>query len=146
MLRWFTTMVVAVLMGLYNEFTNFGATSTLDWATNNGTPTRPTNLYVQLHTGAPGADATANVSTETTRVAAPFGPATNGSCVTTGVVAWPSIGVSAQELITHSSLHDASTAGNAWYQGAVDTSKTVDPGDNVEYASGALGIDHVVTP
>ena len=57
------------------SLSNFAENEIADWIAGNGAPSAVTTCYVQLHTGDPGEDGTANVSAETTRVAASFGAA-----------------------------------------------------------------------
>lgn len=101
-----------------------------------------TPLWVQLHTGSPGAAGTANVSTETTRVEAIFGNAPSAGTITnTGSVTWSTINVTpASETITHISLWSASTGGS--FKGADDlpASRVIQDGDELQIAVGALSI------
>lgn len=73
--------------------------------------------YVQLHTGAPGAAGTANVSSTTTREAVTWGTAAGGVLTASNSPAWPSWGGTNPETVTDISFWDAATAGN--YQGSM---------------------------
>lgn len=120
-------------------FSDFEKNRLLDASTNRAAATA-TALWVQLHTGSPGAAGTSNVSTHTTRVQATFGTAPSaGSIANTVAVAFTSIAVTpASETITHVSFWDASTAGN--FKGADDlpASKIVQDDDSLTIAIGAL--------
>lgn len=71
--------------------------------------TAPTTEYIKLHTGDPGAAATANVSAVTTRNAITFNaPASNQ--ITLASLA--TYAMTATETITHVSIWDNPTAGN----------------------------------
>ena len=95
--------------------------------------------WVRLHTGDPGEDATANGATETTRKSATFGTAaSSGSISTTADMTWTSY--PAAETITHISLWDASTAGNALWKGALTASRTLAIGNTFTISSGSLTI------
>lgn len=117
---------------------NYAANAALDHLTGTTSMTSPTNLYVNLHTGAPGDDATANVHTGVTRVvtgafsAAAGGTADNDALITMS-------GGSA-ETITHWSLFDALTVGNAFFQSSLDNSRTVAVSETLEWAAGALDV------
>lgn len=68
-------------------------------------------VWVQLHTGAPGAAGTSNIATNNTRVQAVSWAAPSGGAIaTSAAVQWAS--APATETITHVSLWSASTAGN----------------------------------
>ncbi len=101
-----------------------------------------TPLWVQLHTGSPGAAGTANVSTETTRVEAIFGTAPSGGSITnTGTVTWTNINVTpTSETLTHISLWSASSGGD--FKGADDLpgARVIQDGDDLQIAVGALTI------
>lgn len=95
--------------------------------------------WVRLHTGDPGEDGTANGATETTRKSATFGTAaSSGSISTTADMTWTSY--PAAETITHISLWDASTAGNALWKGALTASRTLAIGNTFTISSGSLTI------
>ncbi|NBW18290.1 MAG: hypothetical protein EBR82_60985 [Caulobacteraceae bacterium] len=95
--------------------------------------------WVRLHTGDPGEDGTANGATETTRKSATFGSAaSSGSISTTADMTWTSY--PAAETITHISLWDASTAGNALWKGALTASRTLAIGNTFTISSGSLTI------
>lgn len=95
-------------------------------------------VYVKLHTGDPGEDATSNAATETTRQAATFGAAASGAVASDADISWTD--VSTSETYSHISLWDASTAGNPLWTGALSASKAVTAGDTFTIASGDLTI------
>lgn len=86
--------------------------------------------YLKLHLGDPGASATANASSETSRKALTFGSPSGGSTVASAV-SWTSWAATSPETITHYSIWDASTAGNFLISGAFTASKTVTTGDTI---------------
>lgn len=90
-----------------------------------------TNAYVQLHTGDPGANGTANVSAgSTTRVIVNHTAPTAGAMAMTGTPpSWNNGGVS--ETITHISVWDATSAGTVKYSGALTTPKAWASGDTL---------------
>lgn len=94
-------------------FTNYGAAAILA-----GTAL-PQTLYVKLHTGYPGVDATENPCAETTRQAIDLEEgATPLQAVNDADAMWTS--VPATEIATHYSLWDAVTDGNPWIVGTWD--------------------------
>lgn len=113
------------------SLTTYGANAILD-----GTPL-PDPLYMQAHTGAPTDAGTANVATETSRVAvartaAAAGVATND--LEAGWENWP-----ADETITHITFWDASSGGNCWMIGdEADGGEAILTGQNLTVAPGDL--------
>lgn len=103
--------------------------------------TLPT-AYVALYTAAPsdsggGTEVTggsyARKSTAASDWAASSGGSISNAAVITFVTATGSWGT-----VTHFGVHDASTAGNLLWWGALGTSKTIANGDSASWAIGAL--------
>ena len=91
--------------------------------------TAPTDLYVQCHTGDPGASGTANVSTGiATRTVADWAAPSGGSMALTGTVSFSATG---SDTITHVSVWSASSAGTFYYSAALSASKAVTNGDTL---------------
>jgi len=92
--------------------------------------TAPASTFVQLHTGDPGANGTANASTETTRKTLTWSAASGGSKSITATLptwAW----VQGTETISHLSIWDASTSGNFLFSVTLTASKQVANGDTL---------------
>jgi len=132
------------------DFANGLEEEIIDWAFNDTAfQTRPTEIYVGLHTGDPGDDASANEVSTTdgydrqalanaadwtktnhdqaeNAAKARFGPATAD---------WGDI--------SHASLWTAQTGGTALWQGDLDTVRTVLTDDEYELPSGEIvvGVD-----
>jgi hypothetical protein len=101
--------------------------------------TAPSGLYVKLHTGDPGASATANAATETTRQQATFGDAASGGAISnTSQIQWTT--VAASETYSHVSLWDASTGGNFIWSGALASPVAVTAGGTFTIAIGDLDL------
>lgn len=100
--------------------------------------TKPTNTYVQLHTGAPTTAGTANVATTNTRKVASWAAASARSIATNAVLSWTAAG---NETITHFTIWDALSTGNCIAYGALTASQAITTGDTFQIASGALTID-----
>lgn len=90
-----------------------------------------TTMFVQLHTGDPGASGTANVSSVATRPALNFGAAAAGSQAISGTPSWASWAGTNGEVVTHISTWGASSAGTFYYSAALTASKTVNTGDTL---------------
>jgi len=90
-----------------------------------------TTLFVQLHTGDPGASGTANVSSTTTRQALNYAAASAGSQAITGTTQWTAWAGTNGEVVTHISVWGASSAGTFYYSVALTASKTVNTGDTL---------------
>lgn len=103
--------------------------------------TAPAGNFSKLHTGDPGASATANVSSVTTRPAVTYSAASAGSCALAATFpTWASWAGTNGEVVTHLSIWDASTAGTFLYSMALTTSKTVNTGDTLTWSSGSVSL------
>ena len=96
-------------------------------------------LWVQLHTGDPGAAGTANVAGNGTRKQVTRGAASGGAMSNTAPIAWTAGEVDTAEDYTHLSLHDASTSGNFQGSGPM-TANAVLVGDTFTIPTGDLDI------
>ena len=140
-----------------NNLTDFAEAKILDWLFNGLSMTQPTSLFVSLHTSDPGDDgAGGEVSTSGTGYARkevdPNGgtppvwnlAVTEGSGANDGfmvdndndIVFGPAS--SDWGSITHISIWDNATAGNAWYTGALTAARTVQTGGTLTFAAGDL--------
>lgn len=100
--------------------------------------TDPAEVWVKLHTGDPGAAATANAATETTRKQATFGTGASGGAISnTAALTWTN--VAGTEDYTHFSAWDASTAGTFLFSGTV-TSNAVVAADTFTIPIGDLDV------
>lgn len=117
---------------------NFAENEIADWLGANGAPSSVTNVYAQLHTGAPGEDGTANAATETTRVEVTFDAASGGAVALTATASWTT--VSTTETITHLSVWDASTNGNHLFNLTLDSSVALTAGDDLDLTAATLTV------
>jgi hypothetical protein len=108
--------------------------------TSAATFTGVTTLYVQLHTGDPGASGTANVSSTTTRQAVNFAAASGGSQSLTGVTQWADWSGTNGEVLSHISVWGASSGGTFYYSVALSSSKTVNTGDTLQLSALTVSI------
>ncbi len=99
------------------------------------------NVYVKLHVGDPGAAATANAATETTRKEASFSAASSGTLTSDAALTWTNIAGS--QDATHFSAWDNLTAGNFLFSGTV-TANAYTAGDTFTIASTALTVSLTV--
>jgi hypothetical protein len=100
----------------------------------------PTTVYVGLFTADPtvsGSQANEVSAGEYARQSVTFGVPSGGTSANTGIITFPTA-VGSWGTITHGAILDDPTAGNMLYHGALAASKTVDPGDTVSFAIGAL--------
>lgn len=118
--------------------TNYLENALLNAVFNATTYTSPTTVYVKLHTGSPGEDATSNAAAETTRQAASFGAASGGTIATDADTAWTS--VSNTETYSHISIWDAASGGNPLAYGALSASVPVTAGGDFTIPSGQLTV------
>jgi hypothetical protein len=104
--------------------------------TSAATFTAVTTMFIQLHTGDPGASGTANVSSVTTRPALNFGAASAGSQSAIATLpSWPTWAGTNGEVVTHISTWGASSAGTFYYSAALAVSKTVNTNDTLNLST-----------
>ena len=107
---------------------------TADWA--------PSAVYLALHTANPDEDGSGTEVSGNgySRQAVTFAAASSGSAASNSVEEFTASG-GAFGTITHFGIHDASTAGNLLYYGALTGGgKTIADGDTLRFASGAITI------
>lgn len=92
--------------------------------------------YAQLHIGDPGEACTSNVATETTRKLVTFAAASGGSKASSNAQSWTSY--PAEETVTHVSIWDAATSGNALWYGSLSTSISLRVGNSLTFNTGSL--------
>jgi hypothetical protein len=121
------------------SISNYAELKLLDHVTGRAAFTIPSNVYLKLHTGDPGEDATDNAATEDTRQVTAWSAAASGAIATSATVEWTD--VSTTETYTHWSMWDASTAGNPLWSGALSASAAVTSGDTFQITSLTLSLD-----
>jgi len=104
-------------------------------AVGNATAFSSADVYIKLHVGEPGANATENAATETTRKQASFASASSGSLTSDAAVTWTNI--SGSQDATHFSAWDNASAGNFLFSGTI-TGNAYVAGDTYTIASGSL--------
>ena len=124
--------------------TNYLELKLLDHSLGTASYTKPTTVYLGLHTTNPGetGSTTGEVSTSGTayaRQVVTFAAAASGSAASNATVTF-SAATASWGTIGYISINDASTAGNMLYYGAVTTSKAIDTGDTFQVTSGNLTI------
>jgi hypothetical protein len=121
------------------SISNYAELKLLDHVTGRAAFTIPSNVYLKLHTGDPGEDATDNAATEDTRQVTAWSAAASGEIATSATVEWTD--VSTTETYTHWSMWDASTAGNPLWSGALSASAAVTSGDTFQITALTLSLD-----
>lgn len=114
----------------------------LDHALGTTTYTKPSAVYVSLHTANPADDASgAEVSGGSyARQAATFSAATTdgggaSTAITSAALNWTNLPTA---TVTHVGIYDAATSGNLLYYGALSSSKSITSGDNFTINTGSL--------
>lgn len=118
--------------------TNYLENALVNAVFRNTSYTSPATVYVKLHTGDPGEDATNNAASETTRTAVTFGAPSNGVITNSGDVTWSA--VSTSETYSHISIWDASTGGNPLVYGALTSPVALTAGGDFTIPTGQLSI------
>lgn len=117
------------------------ATAILDCYCNATNITAPANIYIQLHTAAPGAAGTSNIAGNATRkdLTSSMAAASAGAITSNAAVSWTSGEVDTSEDYTHCTFWTASSAGTFLFSGTV-TANAVTAGDTFTIASGDIDI------
>ena len=115
----------------------------LNFLMTSGTATRPTAWYVALYTVAPsdaggGTEVSGNGYIRQT-VAWDTATGTGGTTDNTGAVSFTATGGNFGEIVAIG-IHDASSGGNLLWHGALSANKTVNDGDTLEFAAGAIDL------
>lgn len=117
----------------------------LEWFGGIGTPTQPTDFYIQWHTADPGAAGTTAVSTglatRTQLGGTPewqVGTADDGEIENSTAGETPT--ATGGDTITHFSIWSASTSGTFYFSGSLAASKTVASGDKLTWGVGDLTV------
>lgn len=114
----------------------------LEWIANaSAVAAAPANIWIQLHTGDPGAAGTANVAGNATRkdLTAAMGTVSGGAVSNTSAITWTAGEVDTSEDYTHWSIFDASTAGTFICSGLM-TANAVTVGDEFTIPIGDLDL------
>lgn len=125
---------------------NYLENEILDHVLGGGDYTRPATVYVSLHSADPGETGASELTGNGYgRVAvtnnATNWPAASGGVKSNGVaITFAAATGSDWAAATHFGIHDASTAGNPLYLGALTTPKTVQVGDTASFAIGELDV------
>ena len=105
---------------------------------NTGTPTTVTVCIALYTTDPTDADTGTEVSTGGyVRQSMAFDAASGGSCSNSSLVSFTASGAS-WGSITHVAIFDASTVGNMLYHSPMDTARTVNDGDTIEFAAASV--------
>lgn len=126
-----------------SALSNYAEKLLLDWLMTAGAATRPTAWYLALFTAAPSdsGGGTEVSGSGYARQSIAFAAATSGAGTTdnTGLVSFTASGGNFG-TITHVGIFDASTAGNLLWWGAMTASRTINDGDTLEFAVGAVDL------
>jgi hypothetical protein len=112
----------------------------LDMLAGTAFPSAPTLTAIKLHIGDPGASATANASSVTTRFSVTWSAASAGSKAMSGTLSWTSWAGTSGEVLSHVSAWDSTTAGNVLFTAALAATKTVTTGDTFTLSSLSFGL------
>ena len=88
-------------------------------------------MFISLYTTDPGEADTGTEVTGTSyaRTAVTFNAASGGSATNNGDVTFPAAGSGGWGTVTHIGVHDAASAGNLLFYGALTASRTVSESD-----------------
>jgi hypothetical protein len=94
--------------------------------------------WVQLHTGDPGADGTANVSSVTTREAQAWGSASGGETAATDTPTWTDWAGDDGEVVSWISHWSLSSSGTFGHSDELTNPVTMHTGDTLELVSDSV--------
>lgn len=86
------------------------------------------DVYVQMHTGDPGANGTSNISAHTQRALADLGPAAAGLRSLVSAIDWASVWSATAQTVTHVSGWTAATGGTFVFSAALSSQIDFVPG------------------
>lgn len=122
--------------------TDYAEKAVLDWILLGATPTRPSGVWLALHTADPGetgATSELGAGIGYARLSVTFGAGVSGAGTATSTNAQLFTASGAGfGTVSHGSLWDAVSGGNCLYKGALAASKTVAAGDQLNFPAGAI--------
>lgn len=123
------------------EMTDYLENQLYDGVLRATTYTAPTTVYVALHTADPTESGqVAEVSGNGyARQSVTFGAPTDGSGSNTTIATFTAVGGS-WGTVTHFSIHDSLTTGNALLYSILDNSRVVNNGDDFEFAASSITV------
>lgn len=114
----------------------------LDWLLLGATPTRPTAIFVSLHTGSPGDTGTTELGAGSAyaRQTATFAAASSGAGTTqnSNTITFGPATTSNWGTISGMGIWDASSSGNLLFWGTLATPRTINIGDSLQFAASGL--------
>ena len=124
-----------------DALSNDWETHLLQYTFNSGSLTRPTTLYLALHTADP-TDAGGNEISGNgyARQTISFGTVSSNTATSNATVTFPACTGSPWGNITHCSIHTASTSGTMVCSSALTTSKNIAVGDILSVSSGSITV------
>jgi hypothetical protein len=125
-----------------SAFSNYAEDKIIDVFLRNGAYTPAATVYLALYTSDP---TDANSGTECSytnylRQTSVWTASSNGITQNTAQIDFPSNGSAGSVTVSHVGILDASTAGNLLFHAPLTTSKTLQPGDVLSFAAGALQV------
>ena len=126
-----------------DAFSNDWEQHLLQYSFNSNSLTRPTTLYLALHTASPtDADSGANEISGNgyARQVITFGTVSGNTATSNATVTFPACTGSAWGVVSHCSIHTASTAGTMICHSALTLSKDIQIGDILQVQSGAITV------
>ena len=115
----------------------------LQYSFNSNSLTRPTTLYLALHTASPtDADSGANEISGNgyARQTITFGTVSGNTATSNATVTFPACTGSAWGNVTHCSIHTASTSGTMICHSSLTSSKNIRVGDILQVQSGSISV------
>lgn len=124
-----------------SQATNYLENELIDHVFRNAAMTSPTSVFLALHTADPTeTGAVAEISGNGyARQAITFGAPADGVSTNSNAPAFTASGGNFG-TITHFSIHDAVSAGNALAYGALDTSRTINDGETITFNIGDVSV------
>lgn len=119
---------------------NYLRTALLDHVVGNTSMASPAAVYVQVHTGDPGAAGTSNLSDVTSRVAATFGSASGRVASNDAAVDFDSVSLTGDETWSGFSIWDAASGGNCLFWGPLSPGVLMQDGDSFSFGIGDIDL------
>lgn len=100
--------------------------------------------WIKMHTGDPGASATANAAGNTTRKQVTWGAASGGVVSNSAIVTWSDAEVNTSETYSHASFWTASSAGTFGFSGTVSGGTVASSGQAFNLNVGDVDVSFTV--
>jgi hypothetical protein len=125
-----------------NNLSDWAENKLMDWILNvGGAPTRPTAIFLSLHTADPGDTGASELTSGANgygRQTATFSAATSGTASNSGAATFGPCATASWGAISGLGIWDATSGGNLLWGGVLATARTIALTDSLTFGAGAI--------